>query len=499
MSNNNNNNEEVFVYMGVGSVVPNDIVSACVHPSVTIIPSEAFRPYNDSYVMSGLGTLKHITIPSTVTMIGHRAFYDAPLVSINLPDSVWRIDEYAFFAGKFSKVRIPPLVTNITGVFSWCDRLFSVEIPEGITNIGVNTFTMCPLRNVALPHGAEVFIPTSQSEWGQDKPFQTCSELKQLFDSQDVLVNALKCRFDNLPIHKMLYYQSYQPVTQDQLIAAVEIRYSQRRSKLNPTGRQRDCLGMTPLHILACSTSQHLELYQVLIKRFPENLITEDEWGAVPLLYAVWGNAPREITQFLATSIQSLHPDYKFNWVTMMEALIEGSESVETFQNLLDMHEEFFTDQCIHWEAVLDKAAAGISFSSKSKEFQFLVQYSISKRVKDIGLKYLRCDITDSITNYPNGYENVRCNMGGNVGKKKKLLVDIRNKLDHYEKEYLCMKEATSMIELALWKIKIDDIEGEGEKKTNLESPHAREQCRISCGADTTIAHVLPYLMPPLV
>ena len=33
-----NNNEEVFVYMGGNMVVPDDVVRAQVHPSVTVIP-----------------------------------------------------------------------------------------------------------------------------------------------------------------------------------------------------------------------------------------------------------------------------------------------------------------------------------------------------------------------------------------------------------------------------------------------------------------------------
>ena len=57
--------------------------------------------------------------------------------------------------------------------------------------------------------------------------------------------------------------------------------------ELDPTGLQQDCLGMTPLHILACSTVQCLEQYQLMIDKYPANLIVEDAWGAVPLLIAI--------------------------------------------------------------------------------------------------------------------------------------------------------------------------------------------------------------------
>jgi hypothetical protein len=71
--------------------------------------------------------------------------------------------------------------------------------------------------------------------------------------------------------------------------------------KLDPTSNQQDCLGlgMTTLHILACSSVHDLELYRVIVEKYPANLITNDRWGALPLLYAFWGAAPAEIIEFL--------------------------------------------------------------------------------------------------------------------------------------------------------------------------------------------------------
>ena len=90
-------------------------------------------------------------------------------------------------------------------------------------------------------------------------------------------------------------------MTLDQLKDATNMRSSQRalRSKLDPTVNQQDCLGVTPLHILACSSTQELTLYQGIVERYPENLVTRDNRGALPILYALWRNAPSEIVQFL--------------------------------------------------------------------------------------------------------------------------------------------------------------------------------------------------------
>jgi hypothetical protein len=87
---------------------------------------------------------------------------------------------------------------------------------------------------------------------------------------------------------------------------------------VDPTGFEVDCLGMTPLHILACSTVQCLEVYQLMVELYPDNLIVEDAWGAVPLLYVIWGDAPSEIVSFLVNSYQSLFPNHEFDWNDMV-------------------------------------------------------------------------------------------------------------------------------------------------------------------------------------
>lgn len=61
------------------------------------------------------------------------------------------------------------------------------------------------------------------------------------------------------------------------------------------------------------------------------------------------------------------------------------------------------------------------------------------------------------------------------------------------------MKNATTLVELALWKNKISetslsDQEGGGGKKMKFED--IREQCRVNCEADIVIEHMLPYLLP---
>jgi hypothetical protein len=76
-------------------------------------------------------------------------------------------------------------------------------------------------------------------------------------------------------------------------------------------------------------------------------------------------------------------------------------------------------------------------------------------------------------------------------------------KLEYYESEYGRLKEVTSLLELAIWKMKINDgikdlceTMGGGNKKIKRDGAEFRLQCRISCGANIVIKNVWPYLLP---
>ena len=67
------------------------------------------------------------------------------------------------------------------------------------------------------------------------------SDLQLLFGSNARIIWELIHQFDELPIHSLVYYQSYHLGVLQNLIAAINMRSVQRRtlrSKLNPTGNQ---------------------------------------------------------------------------------------------------------------------------------------------------------------------------------------------------------------------------------------------------------------------
>jgi len=321
------------------------------------------------------------------------------------------------------------------------------------------------------------------------------SDLHQLFGSESRIIFALRHRFDGLPIHSIVYYQSYNPGVLQNLTHATNMRSGQRRtlrSKLDPTGNQQDCLGMTPLHILACSSVHDLELYRLIVEKYPTNLITEDRWGALPLLYAFWGAAPNKIIHFLVESYQSLYPSHVFNWTLMVETMGTCDTPQESIENLLCVKQVHYPDQLIDWGYLLDLFAEPSNRNFDGAPFQermrYLVTCCLSSRVEAIGLRVLRDRAREMI--YATRFNDYASNNFS--------IAQIQNNLYRIEDEICKLKEATTILELVLWKMRMNE-ESHNEKSTRRQKKMKadesiiRSQCRATCGADVVINLVLPF------
>jgi len=283
------------------------------------------------------------------------------------------------------------------------------------------------------------------------------------------------------------------------LLAAMNLRSGQRgalHSMMDQTGNQQDCLGMTPLHILTSSSVHNLELYRLIVEKYPTNLITEDRWGALPLLYAFWGAAPVEIIQFLLARYQSLYPNHAFNWTMMVETMGRTDTPKESIENLLHVRQMHFPEQPIDWEYLLDEFVnlanpSDFCFPSTFTErMQFLIMCGLSLRVEALAFKVWRDHIRHLIQTA--NFKSDENNSG--------ILNGIRDKLAHLEDKLPKLKEATTILELALWKMNIFDTSHQQksfrrQKEMKVEGASPRQQCRVTCGADVIIGHVLPYLI----
>ena len=222
--------------------------------------------------------------------------------------------------------------------------------------------------------------------------------------------------------------------------------------------------------------------------------------GAIPLLYAVWGDAPDEI-QFLVENYKSLHPNHELDWTKLMEQLCLGNAATSSIQMLLDVQQTLFPGRTIDWHTIIQKAATNQSPIVQVDVFRFLAENSYSKRIDAIGIKQWRDDLTLEIEEhmlFENGENSYA--IGHGFPKRKLWFDGFNSKLVEYEARYEELKEATTMIELVLWKKSISEASNSKQevgsgKKMKFDEPSIREQSRISCGASIIIAHVLPYLL----
>jgi hypothetical protein len=103
----------------------------------------------------GVESISNVSIPSSVTTIGMRAFNQClNLTSVNIPNSVATIRPSAFsVCVNLESITLPNNITNISnGCFALCG-LTSVTIPNSVTSIGTEAFEDCSsLTSVTIPN-----------------------------------------------------------------------------------------------------------------------------------------------------------------------------------------------------------------------------------------------------------------------------------------------------------------------------------------------------------
>lgn len=409
-------------------------------------------------------SLASVDFPSSLRVIGKSSFKGTGLTELNLPDSV----EYCgpFEHCKFPNLRLPPLITKFDMGTSE-GRTISLEVPENIEQIIIPCHEhslLNGLRNVAFPVGCTFVRGGTILE---------------------VLDNRLLRRLDGLPVHKICHYHSYHDAgtsIRDLKRAIHPWSTKTRPGKLSDVGKLQDTVGMTPLHILACSTKHHLEMYQLLVEKYPENLVTKDQWEDIPLLYALWCNAPSKIVEFLVESYKVYHPDYTIDWKRMLETLISFGAPHPRVQFLMEMHELLFPEQKLDVKYVVQKLAYGKDnefVELPEESFRFLLRSSISKRLDSLNVRQWRSILEKQVS-------VMRFLPFGLYDRK----LELYNLLNVFE--YL--KEVSTLLELALWNATMADRLPKN-KKAKIDDQHScRYQCRINCGSEIVVPNVLPFL-----
>ena len=486
-------NDSLFIlYAPERGLPPKNVTHVRVDSSVTELPQGIFETMvelvqvelPDGLRVIGKGVFKdcrkleNVNVPLSVKTIGDQAFSNCFRLQLpKLPDALDTIGHQAFHACNYiTKARIPPCLTNINNSFFWCRNLISLEMPETVQSIDKTALFRCyDLRNIAIHVTTEI----------GDDSLQHCHDLYEVFPGTSDLIYALKHRFDDLPVHEICYYQSYYPIdtTIWNLRSEAPSSHGERESVC------QDCFGMTPLHILALSTKQNMKLFEVLLQQSPKAiLVTKDLWGELPIYYACKVDASTEVIIFLFEAIKTEFPDEELDWNKIVDHT-RWSRLKKT-RLVLDIHKSFFPDQTINWTKLLSITDARGYHYHSPEFFKCIYRYSVAERLDSLGSEEMRLDCLDAIE----ATWEQHCSMS-----PREHMVDILNSnITRFE-----MKEALTLLELAVWKAKIMEAttalhnsigEESSPKRFKRDESDFRRICQVQCGVSVIISYVIPYL-----
>jgi len=449
-----------------------------------VVFAEGCRVVDDAF--NNCHDLKHIHFPSTIENIGENAFASCwSLARLTLPDSVRTIGSDCWQHCHLKHFRVPPLVTTFDATaMRGNGGIISLELHENIKCISIaenNRISALSIRNVAIPTGCSV----------EEEALRNLCDINIDDEEEGRLSTLLSNRFDGLDIHKLCYFQSY--LTTHEAVSNLRRAISpyQWLGRKDKTGSEKDCLGMTPLHILACSIVQRIDMYWLLVQHYPESLITKDMWGDIPLTYALYVGVPAQITDFLVDSYKKEWPDFAFDWEGAVKTLARLGNCA-AIELLLDIHRNNFIEQSFDLtQLVRDIAMAEEEanvFSQRrlltpSEAFIFLMNASVEPRYKALSNSRWQNQLYDMLDTLPLN------NPGMRLSSFEKVLCTVQS--------FENAKEGLALLELALWKLNISETskgDGKVQRKRARFAGVDRERSRVNCGADVVLPNVVQFI-----
>ncbi|KAL7433155.1 hypothetical protein ACHAXH_002685 [Discostella pseudostelligera] len=439
-------------------------------------------------------TLIQMNIPSTVITIDSSAFGSCTsLKTVHLRDGLQTIGGGAFYRCKtLSQVNIPSTVSTIDdSAFGRCTSLKEVQFYDGLCAIDIRAFCNC----LSL---MRINIPSNVIFMDGPGPFQLCPILRNVvippsstlgdeeflwlfpkFQDVDCTFDMLKSRFDNLPLHKLCYNHSHQ------------LMESNNRGMLADFLKS-DCLGMTPLHVLACSGMHDLGLFRRIIEICPNSLFAEDKWGGTPFGYVILSGAPKEVIHcFLETHRRCGMTPIGFIDVIKRLAVFASGEHL---RRVIHAQRTYFPDLMVDWESIGEEILHELRrqdrvtfedveyFIIKFQGVWILLEASVSRRSVCMSLEH-QVEIDTAICervglHYAYDYEYIR-----------QKVIDFARQ--HHNK----LVGGTTILELALWKMKLNEA-SELNPNIMLDGQEVRKQCRSDIGkvCNVVIPNVLSFL-----
>eukprot|EP00980_Cylindrotheca_fusiformis_P016429 scaffold4897_cov129-Cylindrotheca_fusiformis.AAC.6 len=359
-------------------------------------------------------SLTEVEMPSTVKVIDSRAFNKCKLLKrLVLNEGLETIEENAFsYCHSLSHVRIPySTVLGSRGAgFAKCSNLISIELPEECSFNIIDLSGCKSLVSLACPTTTRRMMPTFRQDIDREEFFERSKLGTILVDNNNNneanLIHRLNHRFDNAPLNKLCYYQSYLSLDD----AMAQLSSLMDENPLAATA-EVDVFGMTPLHLLSLSQTPNLDMLLAVMDAGKRGHMVRnrDFFGCTPMDYLCLNRSmPNSAEVVIQRLFQSRYDQ------------VLGLSRMWNSEILLAIYEAWL----------------GVGLSSRRSEVDRVVR-----------------------------------------------------KFEWKER-----KEILSLLELCLWKVKIDEMEDTSNKQMLLVPAEDRQKCRYMSGAAVIIPHVLPFL-----
>lgn len=379
-------------------------------------------------IPNGLGTIEKaafsnctvlvdIKLPNGLSMIGEAAFSRCCSLSrIIIPSSVIAIEQDTFtYCTALVEVLLHEGLLSIgRGTFSHC-ALLCVTIPTTITSIGESAFACELLRNVAISHSTSTLV--TQDVFANSFPY---------LHYKGITLDILKRRFDDQSFIGYCHMSAGDPLTVQNFPAQnVDCR---------------DCLGMTPLHVLLCSgIDYNISFIELIIEKCPSALlVTKDMWGEVPLVYALLGNSSLKVINCLFEMHSKSGQSLPFDFGHMIaERLVRcPNKSAQFMRDIICVQRTHFPDIVVDWQQIVENCiykcnrrlfTIGI--------FTVLVEASVSTRGDKCMSNNHRDEVNARICQIEKGNDYIKYINGYCDSNKQRVIVyytEIKDKVKRY-------------------------------------------------------------------
>eukprot|EP00980_Cylindrotheca_fusiformis_P029973 scaffold24130_cov142-Cylindrotheca_fusiformis.AAC.3 len=416
-------------------VIETDVFYCCESLETVKIPSTVITIRDDAFF--GCSSLTSVDIPAHgLLKIGDGSF-DCCLSMrvLQIPATVSTIGKRAFASCcTLRRITLPPILERIEALlFNGCENLEFIEIPPTVTEIGDMAFFGC----AALSH---IRIPQSVNSIGHDA-FLGCYRVIS------IELPAENSLYMNLSAHRSLV-NIVIPSWEEDMVET--IRANSRLNRVADGYRDLDRrlryrFDNSPLNELCYYQSyRSVDDLETQFRRVMENdplAITSqvDEFGMTPLHVLALSHTPN--LGLLLAVIQGGNLDH----------IIRGRDSFGATPM------DYLCSNQMPYAAEVIRRVLQARFPRYLSWDRSLVSNPILRLVDEA----LEVDIASR------GWE----------------IVSIYLKIAKYERKDIC-----SIVELFLWKVKIDEV---GSRKEQIAE---RQMCRINSGASIVIPHVLPFL-----